>query len=62
MLLLGDRVFGIAFEGIRKISRGVLREYILIKENRLVKVPDNISLKEASCFPGTGIITYYTIR
>lgn len=56
--MLGDRVFGIAFDGIRSISRGVLREYILIKQNHIVKVPDYISLKEASCFPGTGIITY----
>lgn len=54
-LLSGDRVLGIGPEGIRDISCGVLREYILVKQKHIVKVPNNISLKAASCFPVTGI-------
>ena len=43
--------------GIRDLGRGVLREYALIKYDHMAKIPQNISLKDASCFPATGILT-----
>ena len=58
LLLKGDRVFGIGPTGIRDISNGVLREYILVKQDHMVKVPENLSLREASCFPCTGFTAY----
>lgn len=61
-LLLGDRVFGVRLVGFQDADRGVLREYVLIKQNFMVKVPDNISLKEASCFPVTGINHHYYLH
>ncbi|CAF0796975.1 unnamed protein product [Adineta steineri] len=54
----GDRVFGIGPTGIRDITQGVLREYVLAKRDHIVKVPDNISLKDASCFTATGYTAY----
>jgi NADPH:quinone reductase-like Zn-dependent oxidoreductase len=48
-------VFGVSCPGFRDVGRGVLREYVLIKHDDMVKVPDNISLKDAACFPATGI-------
>jgi NADPH:quinone reductase-like Zn-dependent oxidoreductase len=40
----------------------VLREYVLVKHEHMVKVPDNISLKDAACFPATGINYHYSLR
>jgi len=40
----------------------VLREYVLAKYDHIVKVPDNIPLKDAACFPATGINHYYSLR
>ena len=47
-------MFGISPPGFRNVGRGVLREYILAKHDHIIKVPNNISLKEASCFLATG--------
>ncbi|CAF0796938.1 unnamed protein product [Adineta steineri] len=54
----GDRVFGIGPTGIRDITQGVLREYVLAKRDHIVKVPQHISLKDASCFTATGYTAY----
>ncbi|CAF1002022.1 unnamed protein product [Didymodactylos carnosus] len=54
----GDRVFGIGPIGFRNVGHGVLREYILAKHDHMTKVPDNISLKDAACFPATGYTAY----
>ncbi|CAF1053601.1 unnamed protein product [Adineta ricciae] len=50
----GDRVFGMGPTAFREIGRGVLCEYALIKQDSLVKVPDDISMKDAACFPVAG--------
>jgi alcohol dehydrogenase len=55
-------VFGIGPSGFLEIGQGVLREYILVKYDHMVKVPDNISLKDAACFPITGINHHYSHR
>jgi NADPH:quinone reductase-like Zn-dependent oxidoreductase len=44
------------------MRRGVLREYVLAKYDHMVKVPDNISLKDAACFPATGINDHEALR
>ncbi|CAF1053582.1 unnamed protein product [Adineta ricciae] len=54
----GDRVFGMGPTAFREIGRGVLCEYALIKQDSLVKVPDDISMKDAACFPVAGITAY----
>ena len=53
-MYLGDRVFGMGPTAFREITRGVLSEYALIKQDSLVKVPDNISMKDAACLPSSG--------
>lgn len=40
--------------GIRDLGNGVLREYALVKYDHIIKVPENVSLKDAACFPATG--------
>ncbi len=52
-------MFGICPPGFRDVGRGVLREYVLVKHDDIIKVPDNISLKDASCFPCAGINHHY---
>ncbi|CAF1187274.1 unnamed protein product [Adineta steineri] len=54
----GDRVFGIGPTSFREIAQGVLCEYALVKRDHIVKVPDNISFKDAACFPITGFTAY----
>ncbi|UJR08752.1 hypothetical protein I4U23_013009 [Adineta vaga] len=54
----GDRVFGMGPSTFRDLRRGVLCEYILIRQDHLVKVPDHISLKDAACLTVTGYTAY----
>ncbi|CAF0796886.1 unnamed protein product [Adineta steineri] len=56
--LKGDRICGTGPTGIRDITQGVLREYVLAKRDHIIKVPDNISLKDASCFTATVYTVY----
>ncbi len=55
-------MFGYSPPGFRNVGYGVLREYALVKYDHMLKVPDNISLKDASCFPATGNNYYYSFR
>ena len=55
-------MFGVCPPGFRDVGRGVLREYVLVKHDHMVKVPDNISLKDAACFPVAGIHHHYFLR
>jgi NADPH:quinone reductase-like Zn-dependent oxidoreductase len=39
--------------GFGNLGRGVLRQYILVKHDNIIKVPDHISLKDAAFFMTT---------
>jgi NADPH:quinone reductase-like Zn-dependent oxidoreductase len=52
---IGDRVFGLCPPRFGDFRRGALREYVLAAHDHIFKMPDNISLKDAACFPATCI-------
>eukprot|EP00026_Physarum_polycephalum_P009782 Phypoly_transcript_09918.p1 GENE.Phypoly_transcript_09918~~Phypoly_transcript_09918.p1 ORF type:complete len:271 (+),score=31.27 Phypoly_transcript_09918:95-907(+) len=54
----GDKVFGAALPAFANTGNGVMREYVLIKYDRLARVPYNISMSDAASLTAAGIVVH----
>eukprot|EP01112_Ceratiomyxa_fruticulosa_P021248 TRINITY_DN740_c0_g1_i2.p1 TRINITY_DN740_c0_g1~~TRINITY_DN740_c0_g1_i2.p1 ORF type:complete len:387 (-),score=79.07 TRINITY_DN740_c0_g1_i2:110-1270(-) len=55
----GDRVFGFTPMWFGNFAGNGLSEYLLIKQEYIVKVPDHLSLRDASCFSASAVTAYF---